>query len=347
MKRLLYLLLATLPLNASADDGGFATASEFGAPRLELSAPAPKLKTPLRQWHVAAERPFLAQLTGISGSWGKNATISLRTPTGRTLNIPAQHLSDDDLDSVRAYMKAEGFVQLHTYLYGTLEVKLLSVRRLSKEELALEVLALDGTRQFLRANAEPWQEEYARKVQFNKTIVMQEETRNMLLQHMNQHAQTPAPASPLPVAESAMEALTYAALHDVSVVFIMMGPRGCEADANFRRYLREHPEAASIWAQHYVFLVAYADSNNTIPTTCYEDFLQLCHHHNRKDALYNLLGNTDWKHHHISQSLCGVKFTLHMTDVLRRQSPHAGWSTFAYKREALQMTLPQHINFER
>lgn len=348
MKRLLLLILATVSLNAAANDGGFATAKEFGSPKLELTAPEPMLPTPLRQWNVAGERPFLAQLTGISGKWGKNATISLRTPTGRVLRIPAQHLSDKDLQTIRDYMQAEHFVQLHTYRYGTLDVKLLSVRRLSKEELLLEVLALDGTRHFMRANAEPWQEEYARKVQYNETIVMQEETRNMLLQQLNLHAKPQTKHTPLPVAENAMEALTYAALRELSVVVITMGPRGCKADVHFRRYLNEHPEAAGIWAQQYVFLIAYTDSTGTLPPTCCRELAQLnCHHDNKASALTPIpAGQAQLRQ--CSESLCGTKYTLlrsSLTETRRAAAP--AYNTFSYKIDELQKSMPQHINFTR
>ena len=349
MKRFLPLILAALPLCATADDGGFATAAEFGAPRPELTTPKPELSTPLRQWMVRGERPFRAQLTGISGRWGKNATVSLRTPTGRMLNIPASRLSDADLQAIRDYMQAEGFVQRHTYRYGTLDVKLLSVRPHSKEELQLVLQDLSGRVHYMRANTEPWQEEYARKVQFNDPIVMQEETRLMLLDFMSKNPpHPPAQNAPLPIAESAMEALTYAALRDVSVVVLTMGPRGCRADVDFRRYLREHPEAADIWAQRHVFLIAYTDATGTLPADCCRELAELGYHHDRRANAGDSVpaGSSQLRQH--CESICGIQYTLLSSNITdKKQQAAPKHNRFSIKLEDLHKSQPQHINFNR
>ena len=351
MKHLIYiyLFLAAFTLSAVATEGGFATAAEFGAPRLQLTAAEPKLTTPLRQWHAAGERPFRAQLTGISGPWGKEATVRLRTPTGRTLNIPAKRLSDADLDSIRNYMKEQSFVQLHTYRYGTLDVKLLNVRRHSEEELQLEMLDLSGKVHYMRTNAHPWQEEYARKVQLNDTIVMQEETRQMLLDYMAKNPPLPpVQNAPLPVAESALEAITYAALRDVSVVVLTMGPRGCKADVAFRQYLSQHPEAAGIWAQRYVFLVTYTDCTGNLPPDCCRELAQLGYHHDNKEHAINYMPAGQSQFNQRCESICGTKYTLLNKSLTHTKSaPAPAKTNFRYTRDTLQNMLPQHIDFNR
>ena len=159
---------------------------------------------------------------------------------------------------------------------------------------------------------------------------------------------SPVQNAPLPVAESAMEALTYAALQDVSIVTLTMGPRGCKADVAFRQYLSQHPEAVGIWARRYVFLITYTDHTGNLPADCSRELAQLGYHHDNKEHAINYMPAGQSQFNQCCESICGTRYTLlnnSLTDT--KSAPAPARTRFRYTRDTLHKTLPQHIDFSR
>ncbi len=277
MKCLLPLLffLLSLPLLATAEGGGFATAEDFGYTPPALTA-APHLDTNLeRRWHPAGERPVHGTLHGFRGPWGNTATVILRMPTGRLKEYAATTLPDTELEEVRKWIEAKGFETFETYRTGKIQVRVHSVTPLRDNYFVMLSLS-DGTHCCMRTNLRPVQRDFALQ-RADDTMYVTDATLDMLRRHAERKPQgTPM----LPIVSTAEDALLYAALHNTGIVVLYLNRRGSEVDSAFRRYLEQNPEYVARWAGGFVFLVAYADEHGQYPPHCHQALLQLHYHHN-------------------------------------------------------------------
>lgn len=304
MKHCIFLIICAFSL-CLADNATYATPKEFGVEPLKLQAAEHVLPSPMRQWHISGEPPLRAALVRMQGKWGKDAHITLRTPTGRRLELPATALSDADLDAVRGWLKQNNFTVIRTRFNGApvqgeseFTARILSVSYAhgiamrndgpvpvsDRKFLQIRMVEQDGTLLTALCLAQPISDQDLHKEKrsgrLSKDIwVLHEESRKTMLQFMEEH---PLPSTPaqLPLASSMPEALACAALRDVSLVCIIFRSRNCPAEQAFRRYLKEHPEAGAIWSQRHVFLIAYLDAAGKYTQQFERDLIQLYRHHN-------------------------------------------------------------------
>lgn len=269
MKHFLVLLLCLLPV-AHAADGGYATPADFGYPPLSLEPPQYLSPATEREWHITGQPALRATLQGIRGRWGNEATIILRTPSGRDRAVPAYALSNADLDAVSDWLKKNNFEEFETFREGTSLVHVHSVIPVGKE-YHVNLIMTDGSRIALRTNAEPANREFAIKQPPNAFQVT-----DATLEMLRRHSQRKPENKPeLPIASSIDEATLYAATHDVGIAHFLLNRRGGAIDLAFRHYLANKPELVARWAQHFVFLIAYSDEQGMYPAECHDGDLTL------------------------------------------------------------------------
>ena len=320
MKQLLLLLLCTLTL-CPAEDAPYATPEEFGSNPLQLKEAVHIIPSVVRQWNIAGERPLSAALVKMQGKWGKDARVTLRTPTDRTIEISVTALSDTDVEAVRDWMTQNRFITIRTLKHGDFTARVLSVSyaaathvnpngsltlKPGKQYMQVRLAMQDGAVLNRICVAEPMTDKSRIANQSAGVWVLQEETRQELLRYMQEHPQ-PTETAPLPIAADLSEALACAALRDVSIVYLTLGPRGCEADKALRNYVKEHPEAGAIWAQRHVFLISYRDSNDKLPQQCLHDIQQLNWHHG-EPTTYDFSNETPYDIRLHSQQITGWRF---------------------------------------
>jgi len=281
MKQAFIILLSLLIPLAWADRGGFARATEFGSPKLDLSQDLSTLKAQERVWHIEGEKPFRALLLGFEGEWGKNATLILRTPTGRELKVPARSADDADLQSVRDWIADNGFVPIKPIGKPPVLAKIISVTSPKDSGARGEFHASDvvfmtltnGTNTEWRINRQHINELYAEKVNSNTQVWVDDETRALLERF--RRTQQEDTGTPLPIAENADEAIAWSAATGNSIVMLLLNRRGSLPDTAFRQYLAKYPYAAGLWAKRHVFLIAYADDEGTYPAECIQASVRL------------------------------------------------------------------------
>ena len=320
MKPFLPLVLCALSF-CLAEESPYATPEEFGAKPLQLQAAEHIIPSPVRQWHVDGERPLRAALVKMQGKWGKEARITLRTTTGRSIELPVSALSDEDLDAVRNWMQQNQFIPIRTLKHGEFSARVLGVSyaaavhaspngsitlKPGKQYMQIRLAMQDGTVRNRICLAEPLKTEAEARNQSSAVWVLKEETRQELLRYMQTHPE-PTEHAPLPIAANAAEALACAALQDVSIVYLTLGPRGCEADKALHRYLEAHPEAGAIWAQRHVFLISYRNSQNKLPEQCLHDLREL-HWHHGEPTTYDFSRETAYDVQQRSTHITGMRF---------------------------------------
>lgn len=261
------ILLLSKP--AQAQEGGFAKAAEFGAPRLELNTPQYLRPGDMRTWQLPSG-PMKAAVVALRGEWGNHAEVCLRTEYGLQLNIPARNMTDDDLEAVRQWLSANEFSELETLRHGKILCKIRAVTELSDYELMVHLVRPDGKLYHwpvYRKTLSPGERFHARPVPVTQA------TLDML--HAQLHRQKELPPTPPLIAESAQEAAACAAIHGKSVVVLFLQQRGSRADENFRRYLKRYPYAAELLSRRHVLLLAYKGADGTYPPNLLHDITAL------------------------------------------------------------------------
>lgn len=358
MKGVLSLIVCACSLCA-AEAASYARPEEFGSTPLKLCAADHITPSPMRQWHIAGEPPLRAALVSMQGEWGKRARVTLRTPTGRRLTLPVRVLSVADLDAVRTWLRENEFTTIRTYTHGELKARVLSVSYAAgvqmsssgpratpdRKRLLVSLAEQDGTVHTFICAAESMSEQdrqMARRTGklTNDVRVLHEDSLKLLLAHMEDHPSPTEPAA-LPIAADLPEALACAALRDVSIVHITLGPRGCEADKALRRYLSEHPGAAAVWAQRHVFLICYRDSQGKLPEQCLSDLTQLYRHHNLPTTR-NFSDETSYDTNLCSQQVIGRLFVQPQNALV---PPGESTYGFQYTPAELQKLSPAEITF--
>ncbi|MBQ3217826.1 MAG: hypothetical protein IJB33_03025 [Akkermansia sp.] len=355
MKQFFAIILCSLAL-CRAEDAPYATPEEFGSVPLQLQAAEHIIPTDLRPWQIAGQPPLRAALVRMQGKWGKDARVTLRTSTGRTIELPVTALSDADLEAVRSWMQQNQFITIRTLRHGDHTARLLSVSYTAasqvnsngsltlnpgKRYMLVRMAMQDGTILNRICVAEPLKSEAEIRNQSAGVWVLQEETRLNLLRYMQEHPQ-PSQPEPLPIAANLPEALACAALRDVSIVYITLGPRGCEADKALRRYMKEHPEAGAIWAQRHVFLISYRDSQDKLPRQCLHDIRELNWHH-AEPTTYDFSNETPYDIKLHSQQITGWRFVQpvdKLTSAMNNPPHH-----FQISPAELQHLHPADISF--
>lgn len=274
MKRFLFIISTCFLMLCGmmqAQDGGFAKAAEFGAPRLSLNSP-PYLKPgDMRTWQLPSG-PLHAAVVAIRGEWGRNAMVQLRTADGLQLVVPARNMSESDLDAVRQWLAGNEFTELETLRHGKVLCKIQAVTELNTYTLMVHLVQPDGMLRhwpMYRKTIEPGQRFDARPVPVTQ------QTLDLLHEHLRRQ-KTLEPA-PLAIAESVQEAAACAAIRGQSVVVLFLNQRGSKTDTNFRNYLKRHPYAAAHLSRRHVFLLAYKGEDGTYPGLMMRDLIALEH----------------------------------------------------------------------
>lgn len=260
------LLLSGL---TQAQEGGFAKAAEFGAPRLDLNTPQYLLPGDMRTWQLPSG-PLKAEVTAIQGEWGNNARVCLRTEYGLQLKVPARSMRDEDLDAVLQWLEANGFSELETLRHGKLLCKIRAVTELNNYELMVHLVQPDGKLYHwpvFRKILSPGE------IFIERPVPVTQQTLDLL--HAWLHRQKELPPAPPAIAESAQEAAACAAIHGRSVVVLFLQQRGSRADTNFRQYLKRYPYAAAHLSRRHVFLIAYMGADGTYPADLMRDITAL------------------------------------------------------------------------
>lgn len=313
MRILFVLLLSLLPL-VQAAGGGFATPAEFGYAPPSQEPPQYLIPAVEREWLISGRPPLRATLSGIRGKWGNRAIVVLRTPSGRNISVAAYSLSDDDIDAVGEWLKKNEFIDFETHRQGSNPARIHSVIPVGKE-YHVNLIMTDGSRQTLRTNSTPINPEYARR-QPTATFQVTDRTLEVLRQHIGKK---PAAKPELPIAATVDEAMLYAATHDVGIAVFFLNRRGSAIDLAFRHYLTHKPELVAQWAEHFVFLLAYADDNGMYPPECHEAQLTLSLTHGTTGTHETNLCNTNtelaqlrnaWLHN--TNLLCYVTYLHNM-----------------------------------
>lgn len=262
------LMLSNL---VQAQEGGFAKAAEFGAPRLDLNTPQYLQPGDMRTWQLPSG-PMKATVVALHGRWGNNAEVCLRSEYGLQLNIPARSMVDNDVESVRQWLEANEFSELETLRHGNVLCKILAVTELSDYELMVHMVQPDGKLYHwpvYRKTLRPGERFQARPVPVTQATLD--------LLHAQLRRQKELPPTPPAIAESAQEAAACAAIHGRSVVVLFLQQRGSRADKNFRQYLKRYPYAAALLSRRHVLLLAYMGADGTYPPTLLRDITALEH----------------------------------------------------------------------
>ena len=269
------------PLTAA--EGNYGTAEEFGSQTLSLT-PVFGTQQP-RLWGRGKEK-IRATLQGIRGNWGQNAVLQLRTPRHRNVRMPAVYLSDEDIEFVEKWLKDNKLEPLQTSNMGTLYVRLISVTPTAVHgELTLVFLNADGKVSSWIIDEQPAPTGNKNKQRLSLTPAGMERVKKW-----PQAKDTTDRDLPFPIAASPNEALVYSELRGVNTVVLFLGQRGGAKDTAFRFYLQQHPDAAAVWSNSYVFLLVYADENGLYsPQTCRE-LNEFANHHNVQPT-----GYTSWQ----------------------------------------------------
>ena len=263
MKHLFAILLMLSGL-ATADNGGFARAAEFGAPRLNLSEPKYISPSPEREWKPAGEPPLRAVLLRIEGEWGNNARVVLRSPLGRIVRVPARALSDADLDAVEQWMRDNEFITLDTYKHGSHKVRLISAFERTGFSFGLYKVRFarpDGSIHTWSTNN---REVFPVELREGTTgpVYMPPESSSRITEFLKK--QQLRPNEPLLIAEDEYEAMAYSAMHGLNINIIYLNRRGSATDVAFRHYLETHPYAGAHWNNRHVFLLVYSGDDGRL-----------------------------------------------------------------------------------
>ncbi|MDO5470621.1 MAG: hypothetical protein Q4F38_04905 [Akkermansia sp.] len=262
------LLLSSI---APAQEGGFAKAAEFEAPRAELTPPQYLTPGDMRTWQLPSG-PMKAAVVALEGEWGKNARVCLRSEYGLRLDVPARNMRDEDLEAVRQWIAANEFSELETLRHGKVLCKIRAITELSDYELMVHMVQPDGKLYHwpvYRKTLLPGERFDARPVPVTQS------TLDML--HTRLLCQSELPPAPPTIAESVQEAAACAAIHGKSVVVLFLQQRGSRADANFRQYLKRYPYAAAHLSRRHVLLLAYMGADGTYPADLLRDITALGH----------------------------------------------------------------------
>ena len=269
-----YLLLIVCMLGQvlAMDCGGFASPADFQYPAPCQGIPQLLKPAAERTWTPVGSQPFRAELLGFYGDWGNDATIILRTPSGRRVEYDISSLSDDDIVSIREWIKLNAFENFETYREGKQLVRILSVVPLRDGKSYFVRLVLsNGTCYALKTNCQPMSEHEARQ-QMDDRFKVTDCTLEMLKRYA---ALKPEDSPVLPIVTTTDDALLYSSLHRVGIVVLYLNRRGSAEDEAFRQYLAAHPEWVAQWAGQCVFMLAYADENGAYPPQCHANEMRL------------------------------------------------------------------------
>ncbi len=312
--RRLFALLLSLPQLLHAASGGFATPAEFGYSPLSQEPAQYLIPAVEREWHISGRRPLRATLCGIRGKWGNRAIVILRTPSGRNISLAAYSLSDADLQAVSDWLKKNEFIDFETHREGSNPARIHSVIPVGKE-YHVNLIMTDGSRQAVRTNTTPVNPDFARR-QPTSTFKVTDTTLEILRSHVGKK---PSGKPELPIATTVDEAMLYAATHDVGIAVFFLNRRGSAIDLAFRHYLANKPDMVAQWAEHFVFLLAYADDNGMYPQECHDAQLTLSLTHGTTGTHETNLCNTNtelaqlrnaWLHN--TNLLCYVTYLHNM-----------------------------------
>lgn len=254
----LFTLLHLLPGALAAAEGAFATAAEFGVPRLNLDPVQYFTPSEVRTWPHAFMKPETGRLVGLN-PYSTPLHGMLERPDG-TIVTTALMMTDDDVKAVVDKWKADNhIVTLSFYLHNYRMVRLLAAYTTPDNDTiyAHTVSTLGETYTFPIPN-----EEVSSSVANSSTgtYYLRPESLKTLREEIQRLKNAPIPDSPLPVAENTNEAVLYVLRRAVSIVILRLNRRGSTADLAFRELLKDK-KLVSAWAQRHVFLIAYADDD--------------------------------------------------------------------------------------
>lgn len=253
----LFALLHLLP-GALAADGPFATAAEFGSPRLNLDPVQYFTPSEIRTWPHPFSKPETGRLVGLNPHASPLHGI-LERKDGSTVAFPLMTTDDDIQAVVNKWKEDNKIIPLSFYAHNSRLVRLLAIYASSDNKMiyAHTVSTLGETYSYPIPNEEV-SAAVAKSVSY--LYYVHPETLKILREEVERRKNAPIPDNPLPVAENANEALLYVLRRAVSIVYLQLNRRGSTADLAFRELLKDK-KLVSAWAQRHVFLIAYADDD--------------------------------------------------------------------------------------
>ncbi len=307
MKQILLVILVFMSALQPCAMADFARPEEFGAPRLEL-VPVFGGKETERLWGLKHSGNSLhATLQGIRGSWGKYATVLLRTMRGRQVRVPAHALDDASVDFLSHWLKKHEFEPIETLNHGTIYGKILAVSPGAlPDEFTLQLQAADG-------RVVNWP--VTTNAKSRQTVLQLSPAALEHVKRWQQNHPQSAHQRPLPVASDTNEALVYSELRGVTTVVLFLGKRGSGKDTAFRHYLTQHPSAAAEWSNRFVFLLVYAENNGSYSPELCRKLDEFAYQHNvQVDGFTNMMtfvlpSTYAWQEEHANPGLlCGMSF---------------------------------------
>lgn len=307
MKQILLVILVIFSGLKPSVKADFAHPEEFCSPALEL-APIFGGKDTARIWKLKHSGDSLhATLQGISGSWGKQATVLLRTMRGRLVQVPARTLDDASVDFLTHWLKQHKFEPIETQNHGTLYGKILAVYPgVLPNEFHLQLLAADG-----RVHTWP----VTTNGKLRQGVLQLKPSALERVKQKQQQLPQQTNQVPLPIAADTNEALVYSELRGTNTVVLFLGKRGSGKDTAFRHYLAQHPGAAAEWSNRFVFLLVYAEDNGSYSPELCRKLDEFAYQHNvQVDGFTNMMpivlpSTYAWKEEHAHPGLlCGMTF---------------------------------------
>ncbi len=326
-----------------AQDGGFAKAAEFGAPRLDLNSPQYLKPGDMRTWQLPSG-PMQAAVVAIEGEWGRQANIQLRTEYGLQLSVPARNLRDADLEAVRQWLAANNFAEIETLRHGKVLCKIQAVTELNDYTLMVHQVQPDGRLRHwpvYRKVPRPGERFEARPVPVTQ------KTLDML--HEQLKGQKELPPAPLAIAESAQEAAACAAIRGQSVVVLFLHNRGSDVDKAFRNFLKQYPYASAHLSRRHVFLLAYRGEDGSYPPSLTRELLALDYRLNPQNqhTLMNMTARyvAEATHEEQSNIIHGIHFMPYPYARDNEPNPSRCYSCNQYLIGNSFSTTPEKLDF--
>lgn len=341
MIRELYILCVAALLSmggtGAAAQSPFASAADFNAPAPDMTPPQDIIRGKRRLWQPAGLAPFEACLVGMEGMLSNNAHAIVRSAKGRTIKLHISALSDADVAHVQQWYKQNAFATINTYNHGRYAAKVLSATYSKSGESIIALLcAAHGTHRLICV---PNKVVTAQQASVYPGQCYVDEPTLKLLRH---HADSaPAPTAPrhLPVAESANQAIAYAAMRGVGIVVLFLGKKGSDTDRRFRAYMQQNPQAVARWAQQYIFLPAYCQEDGTYPESMKEEVSALGNLLEQPFSYFDFLKTVHEGYLH------GITFFYTPETGQKHRPPTTGkWSVYLPHIEEEEL-LPNHCIF--
>ncbi|MBQ3217820.1 MAG: hypothetical protein IJB33_02995 [Akkermansia sp.] len=267
----LFVLLHLLPQAHAA--GAFATAAEFGSPKLDIGPTELLVPSEMRSWKQRWAKPVVGSLVGLN-PYSSPLFGIFKSPEGKKISAALQTEDPEDGAVVKKWKEENRIVTLRFYAHPMRMVRILTAYTTPKGDMIFaHIYDTMGETWVLPIPNKEVTPEFARSSP--SSYYADPDTLKLLREEAERVKNTPAPERPLPVAESANEAVLYILQRGVSVVLLNLNRRGSTYDLAFRELLKDK-KLVSAWAQRHVFLIAYTDDNGLYHPEHQNELNSLC-----------------------------------------------------------------------